>query len=73
MKKLLFFGRALTLAVVLAAIISKAAFAATYAPPSTAGCANPTVVQPFRSWGERNWYAMVPGEALTASPARVGR
>jgi hypothetical protein len=64
MRKLLFFGRALTLAVILAAIVSKAAFAATYTPPSTADCANPTVFQPFLSWGDSNWYAMVPGEAL---------
>jgi ABC-type sugar transport system substrate-binding protein len=73
MKKLLFFGRALTLAVVLAAIISKAAFAATYTPPSTAGCSNPTLVQPFHSWGDKNSCAMVPGEALDNFAGRPGR
>ena len=46
MNRVLFLGRILTLAVILAAIVSKAAHAAPYAP-STAGHPAPAISQPF--------------------------
>jgi hypothetical protein len=63
MRKALFLGRVLTVCVILAAIVSKSAQAATYTPPSTAGCSEPPASQLFLPWGDSNWYAMVPGEA----------
>jgi hypothetical protein len=63
MSRALFLGRILTLAVIVAAIVSKTAAAATYTPPSTAGCSEPAASQLFSAWGDFGWYAMVPGEA----------
>lgn len=63
MNRALFLGRILTLAVILAAIVSKAAQAAPYTPPSTAGCSEPAASQLFLRWGDYGWYAMIPGES----------
>lgn len=62
MNRVLLCGRILALAVVIAAIVSKSAQAATYTPPSTAGCKDPAVSQLFLPWGDASWYAMTPGE-----------
>ena len=60
MKKALFLGRALALAVVVASIVSKTALADTTATAST--CGNPLLTQPFRSIGDLNHYTLLPGQ-----------
>ena len=61
MKKALFLGRALTLAVVIAAIVSKTALAST-TPVDTSACGNPLLTQPFLSAGDQNYYTLVAGQ-----------
>ena len=51
MSKALFLGRILTVAVIVAAILSTAAHATPY-PPSMAGHSAPAVSQPFSSSGQ---------------------
>ena len=60
MRKALFLGRALTVCVILAAIVSKSAQAATTALPTT--CATPLLSQPFLSIGDLNYYTLLPGQ-----------
>jgi hypothetical protein len=64
MKKALFVGRALSLAVVLAAIVSNIARAAPL-PPSvdTSWCTDPLLSQPFLGHGDRHQYMLLPGES----------
>jgi hypothetical protein len=62
MKKALFVGRALTLAVVLAAIVSKTALAATTTVDTSMCNTNPLLSQPFLSAGDQSLYALAPGQ-----------
>jgi|SRR5947209_7083741 len=60
---LVFVGRALAFVLVVVAVVSESAKAAPYTPPSTAGCTEASAYQLSASWGDSNWYAMIPGEA----------
>jgi hypothetical protein len=62
MNRALFCGRVLALVVVVAAIVSKSAKAAT-TTVDTSMCGNPLLTQPFLSYGDTNWYALVPGQS----------
>ena len=64
MKKALFLGRVLTLAVVVAAIISKSAAAhPVSAPVDTSWCTNPLLSQPFLGHRDDHEYMLLPGES----------
>jgi hypothetical protein len=63
MKRPLFIVRTAALAAVLAGLAVAPAQAAT-SSVDTSWCSAPPAFQPFLAWGERNWYAMVPGESL---------
>jgi hypothetical protein len=46
--------------------LASAALAIAAAPAAatadTSVCSNPTLTQPFLTWGDKNWYALVPGQ-----------
>jgi hypothetical protein len=63
MKRALFVVRVTALAGALAGIAPGPAQAAT-GSIDTSACSAPPLFQPFLAWGDSNWYAMVPGEAL---------
>jgi hypothetical protein len=65
MKNFLFSRRMVGLAITIASLI--ASFAAAPAQAATASvdtsmCSNPLLSQPFLSWGDSNWYTLMPGE-----------
>jgi hypothetical protein len=64
MKRNLFTRRSLTLGVAIAACALVPASSA--AADSTAGCPALPVSQPFLSWGDSNWYSLVPGQTTAA-------
>jgi hypothetical protein len=63
MTRPLFIVRLISLAAVLGAVAASPAHAATTTLDASS-CSPPPVFQPFLSWGDSHWYAMVPGENL---------
>jgi hypothetical protein len=60
--KALLVGRLLALAVVIAAVVSNAAKAATTTVDTSMCNTNPLLTQPFLSAGDTNYYTLVPGQ-----------
>ncbi len=63
MSKALLIGRLLALAVVIAAVVSSSARAATSSVDTSMCNTNPLLTQPFLSAGDRNYYTLVPGQS----------
>jgi hypothetical protein len=63
MKRRLFVVRMAPLAAVLAGLAAAAPAQAATTALSPSSCSAPPVSQLFLSWGDSNWYAMVPGES----------
>lgn len=69
MKRPLFMFRTISLAAVAAVATVGLTIAVSPAQAATSSvdtwaCSNPLVTQPFTAWGDREWYAMAPGESL---------